>query len=61
MRESRIYGGWAGNPKGNPENKENCIEEVYGLDWYSHQCTRKRGHGKDGLYCKQHTKQRGNL
>ena len=33
-----------------------CIEEVAGREsWPSYrQCTRKRGHGPDGLYCKQH-------
>ena len=56
---TRVYGSWAGNPKGHPEDPERCIEKVYGpeyLDMIGHQCTRKRGHGKDGLYCKQHAK-----
>ena len=38
-----------------PENPKRCIKEVYGT-WLSYQCTRKRGYGKDGLYCKQHAK-----
>lgn len=52
------YGQWAGNPKGLPENKECCYEEVPngGRSPLFHQCNRKRGYGKDGLYCKQHAK-----
>lgn len=50
------YGEWAGNEKGSPENKTRCIEEVCGDFAYFHQCSRKRGHGPDGLYCKQHAK-----
>jgi len=54
----RRYGEWAGNPKGHPENKEYCIASVYGeRSMIDHQCTRKRGHGPDGLYCRQHAKQ----
>lgn len=59
MREiegKRIYGAWAGNPKGTPENTTQCIEEVMekgrGIGFY--QCTKKRGHGEGGLYCKVH-------
>jgi hypothetical protein len=52
----RVYCCWAGNPKGTPENTANCIEDVpdAGRSVLSHQCTRKRGHGEGGLYCKQH-------
>jgi len=51
----RIYGKWAGNPKGVRENPENCIVEV--ADGFTfHQCYRKRGYGKDGLFCQQHAK-----
>ena len=55
---SRRYGNWAGNPKGNPENKTRCIKEVWpsSRGWVPYQCSRKRGYGKDGLYCKQHAK-----
>lgn len=55
----RIYGEWAGNPKGIPENITRCIEEVWPAgcrSYVSYQCHRKRGYGKDGLYCKQHAK-----
>ena len=37
------------------ENKDLCIAEVFD-DWRSGQCLRKRGHGIDGLFCKQHAK-----
>jgi len=53
----RRYGVWGGRPKGIPEDPSRCIEEVYGGRWIHHQCSRKRGHGPDGLYCKQHAKQ----
>ena len=51
----RVYGDWAGNPKGFPERKTDCVAVV----WHgvlSGQCSRKRGHGPDGEYCKQHAK-----
>jgi len=54
----RRYGAWAGDPIGQAEDKTRCIEEVYPHDnsWIPYQCHRKRGYGKDGLYCKQHAK-----
>lgn len=52
----RIYGQWAGNEAGHKEKPERCIVEVWGNDWLSRQCHRERGHGPDGLYCKQHGK-----
>lgn len=48
------YGCWAGNPNGKPENMERCVEEVFEHSGISHQCFRKRGFGRQGLYCKQH-------
>lgn len=55
--KARVYGEWAGNPKGTPEDKERCIKEVFPTDaWIPYQCRRKRGHGTGGLYCKQHGK-----
>lgn len=51
----RIYGKWGGNPNGTRENPDRCIEEVR-PDWVSQQCSRKRGHGPDRNYCKQHAK-----
>ena len=48
----RRYGQWSGSPKGRPEDKTRCIKEVWptGRSWIPYQCTRRRGHGKDGLY-----------
>ena len=54
VRERIIYGQWAGNERGVLEDETRCIKAIY--EWYSHQCSRKRGFGKDGLYCKQHAK-----
>ena len=53
--KERRYGQWAGNPKGAAEDKTRCIESVWS-DYVGGQCSRKRGYGKDGLYCKQHAK-----
>lgn len=52
------YGCWAGNPKGTAEDTERCIERVWPRfnGMVSSQCSRKRGHGRGGLYCKQHAK-----
>lgn len=57
--EVKRYGQWAGNPEGFAENPAYCVKEVWpksGNGWIPYQCTRKRGHGPDGLYCKQHGK-----
>jgi hypothetical protein len=54
---TRFYDKWAGNPKGIIEDPKQCVESVSDdTGWHSHQCYRKRGHGKDGLYCRQHAK-----
>ena len=59
-KEPRRYGQWAGNEKGRPEDVERCIVEVYPKHGYvPGQCSRKRGHGTGGLYCKQHAKREG--
>lgn len=53
----RVYGAWAGHPDGEPEDKARCVKEVWSDvrgSWTPYQCTRKRGHGPGGLYCKQH-------
>lgn len=51
----RYYGRWAGNPKGFPEDRERCIAEVPAPpSWTQVQCSRKRGHGPHGMFCKQH-------
>lgn len=53
----KMYGKWAGNPLGKPENQEDCIKEVWPSNGYiPHQCYRKRGYGPDKLYCKHHAK-----
>ena len=46
-----------------PEDPERCIAKVWDGNndiecsvHGPHQCTRKRGFGKDNLYCKQHAK-----
>lgn len=54
----RIYGAWAGQPQGTKEDITRCIWEVWSRNggWIPSQCDRKRGHGKDDLYCKQHAK-----
>lgn len=53
----RVYGDWAGNPDGHLEDLTRCIAEVRPpVGWGSGQCTRLRGHGPNGEYCKQHGK-----
>ena len=54
----RRYGRSVGRPGGAPENPEQCIESVYHNVGFGrlYQCSRKRGHGPEGLYCKQHAK-----
>lgn len=53
----RIYDQWAGNHKGTPEDETKCISKVAGdTGWRIIQCSRKRGYGLNGEYCKQHAK-----
>jgi hypothetical protein len=54
------YGTWAGNERGKAEDKTKCVEIVFGDSWIPYQCTRKRGYGPDGEYCKQHAKKISN-
>lgn len=49
------YNCWGGNPKGWAYRPEDCAYEVMN-GWHSYQCCRKKGHGPEGLYCKQHAK-----
>lgn len=51
----RRYGQWVGNERGVREDPARCIEEVPS-GWLFKQCARKRGHGPNGTYCKQHAK-----
>jgi hypothetical protein len=56
--ELRRFEQWAGNPKGVSEDETRCRGEVWptsGL-WIPYQCLRKRGHGLNGWFCKQHAK-----
>lgn len=50
MTEKR-YGKWAGNPKGFPQNPENCVAAVPN-GYITYQCARKKAPGSD--YCWQH-------
>lgn len=55
IAKPRRYGAWAGNPAGRAEDPTKCIHALF--DRYhpgGYQCTRKRGHGPEGLHCKQH-------
>lgn len=55
----RRYGCWAGKPEGDREDLNCCAESVSGSlmsGMISKQCSRKRGHGHNGEYCKQHAK-----
>ena len=49
------YAAWAGNPKGHKPDPDECAATVY----HNHsrmftQCSRKRGHGPEQAFCKQH-------
>lgn len=50
------YGQWAGNNAGNKQSKEHCVKGVYPSHskYIEVQCSRNRGFGNNGLYCKQH-------
>ena len=57
----RVYGAGPNRPDGTREDVTKCIETVHPLGpgagvatFYGKQCSRKHGHGPDGLYCKQH-------
>jgi hypothetical protein len=53
------YGVCAEQPNGVAEDKERCSKEI--LSYGSRklrQCWKRRGHGENGLYCKQHAKMR---
>ena len=53
-RKPRVYGAWAGS-KGTPEDPERCIASTWEpVSRQSYQCSRKRGYGLNGAYCKQH-------
>lgn len=54
-QHQKRYGAWAGNNKGVPADKSRCAEEVAD-GYFFYQCSRKCGHGPNGIYCKQHAK-----
>lgn len=56
QRYKGAYGVWAGLPTGNAPDYSRCCEQVWSRErWSRHyQCTKPRGHGPDGAYCKQH-------
>ena len=46
------------SPEGIDEDTSKCVQGVYpGVGITSLQCSRKRGHGRDGDYCWQHARQ----
>jgi hypothetical protein len=49
------YAMWGGNPRGDKPDLACCIERVTSHH-ISYQCSRKLGHGPEGMYCKQHGK-----
>jgi hypothetical protein len=50
------YGAWTGFPKGHAPDYSRCCVEIWSSERWSRasQCSKKRGHGPDGAYCKQH-------
>lgn len=54
------YGANSLNPAGRPEDPTRCVEEVWNgpRGMTASQCSRKRGFGPDGEWCKQHAKQK---
>jgi hypothetical protein len=56
--QAHRYTQWGGNPKGNDYNPACCAYSICGSERGALpcQCSRKNGHGPDGLYCKQHSR-----
>ena len=56
----KIYGNWAGNPRGTPYNPARCAANVYGSERgaIAHQCHKPRGFGQGELWCKTHDPER---
>lgn len=52
----RRYAKTSTNPGGVPEEPARCIASVE-KGFYRAQCSRRRGHGCDGLFCSQHAGQ----
>ena len=56
MHKKRVYEKDYFNPAGIPEDETRCIVPILQESGFSPmQCSRKRGHGIDDLYCKQHS------
>lgn len=57
IKGERRYGVWAGDPVGRKEDRERCAEQVPNPpSWSGAQCSRKRGHGPGGEFCKHHAR-----
>lgn len=55
--EDYRYGVWGGCPKGVPKDTNRCAWEIWnGFAPGGKQCSRKRGHGPEQNYCKQHAR-----
>ena len=55
--EGYRYNRWAGNRNGTAYDLAYCAAEVANaVGWGRHQCSRRPGHGKNGIFCKQHAK-----
>lgn len=52
----KSYGAWAGDPVGRAPDYTRCCTAVASRERWSKyfQCSKPRGHGPDGAYCKQH-------
>lgn len=56
MKILRRYGCWGGNPDDVREDVSRCVVSVSRDRMGSGQCTKPRGHGPDGEYCKLHAR-----
>ncbi len=52
----RRYNKHYDQPGGVPEIAGRCIAEVNHSALANIQCARKRGHGREGLFCRQHAR-----
>ncbi len=49
------YAAWAGDPKGRAYDPQRCAQSIWTDMWdHGRQCSRKPGHGPEGLFCRQH-------
>ena len=56
IAKTKRYYGWGFYRT--PEDPTQCIKAIWVKSGYegATQCSRKRGHGPDGLYCKHHSR-----